>query len=420
MKRIITISMCVGALVALNSRVIGQPADKPWNVSATVRGFYDDNYLTRYSKSMGKRDSYGFEISPEAKVSIQREMTTLDASYRYGMRYYDDRSNNRADHSHELSVGLNHSFSDRCKLAFEDSFVVAQEPQVLEPLGGVTVPLRTEGNNIRNRVSTDFAFKATESIGIEPGYSYSYFDYQQTGPQSRSALLDRHEHLGYLNLRWINMLENTDGLIGYQFGYIDHYSKDLIQLPGSGAWVSADLRDNYSHYAYVGVERRFTELFRARVLVGGEYTKYQHARSILRPIVGNVDDDSINPFVDASVIYQGKYGEFQLGVRHARSQTDLVVLDAEATSVYGSFKKEIIGNLKGSITGMHQFSSFEDPSGVLDSQNEGFTMLGANLTYEINKFVSAELGYNYDLLASDVPLRSYHRNRVYWGLRGSF
>ncbi|MGB9601179.1 MAG: hypothetical protein ACPMAG_00135, partial [Limisphaerales bacterium] len=78
MKRIITISVCVSALVVINSRVNAQPADKPWSVSATVRGFYDDNYLTRHSKPMGKRDSWGFEISPEAKVSIQREMTTLD------------------------------------------------------------------------------------------------------------------------------------------------------------------------------------------------------------------------------------------------------------------------------------------------------------------------------------------------------
>lgn len=420
MKRAIIFTVCASALFVLNSRVIGQPADKPWSVSATVRGFYDDNYLTRYSKSMGKRDSWGFEVSPEAKVSLKQEMTTLDASYRYGMRYYADRSNNRADHSHELNLGLNHTFSDRCKLAFEDSFVVAQEPQVLEPLGGVTVPLRTEGNNIRNRVSTDLAFKATESIGIEPGYSYSYFDYQQKGPQSRSALLDRHEHLGYVNLRWINMLENTDGLIGYQFGLIDHFSKDLIQPPGSVKPVSSDLRDNYSHYAYVGLERRFTELFRARLLVGAEYTKYDKARDILRPIIGSVDDDAVNPFVDASLIYQGNYGEFQLGVRHARSQTDLVVLDAEATSVYGSFKKEIFGGLKGGITGMHQFSSLKDPTGAMDNIDEGFTMIGANLTYEINKFVSAEVGYNYDLLSSDVPLRSYHRNRVYCGLRGTF
>jgi hypothetical protein len=69
---------------------------------------------------------------------------------------------------------------------------------------------------------------------------------------------------------------------------------------------------------------------------------------------------------------------------------------------------------------MYQFSDFEDPTGAMSDQGEGFMMLGANLSYDINKFVAAEVGYNYDLLSSDIPLRSYHRNRIYWGLRGSF
>ncbi|MCX7871923.1 MAG: hypothetical protein N2487_01405, partial [Verrucomicrobiae bacterium] len=394
MKKLTTIAVFAGLLIIPNLQGAEQPADKPWNISATVRGFYDDNYLTRYSKSMGKRDSYGFEVSPEAKVAIRQEMTTLEASYRYGMRYYEDRSENTADHSHEFNVALGHTFSDRCKLSFEDSFVVAQEPQVMEPLGGVTVPLRTEGNNMRNRAAADLSYKVTDIIAIEPGYSFTFYDYEQKGTDSRSALLDRYEHLAYLNFRWINMLENTDGLIGYQFGAIDHNSKDLVTLPG-GIWlVSPDLRDNYSHYAYVGAEHRFTDLIRARVLVGAEYTKYRKAGNILRPILGDVDTDDVNPFVDASFIYGGQYGEFQLGVRHARSQTDLVVFDAEATSVYGMFKKDIIGGLKGSIMGSHQFSAFKDPTGALNNQNEGFTMLGANLTYEFNKFVAAEVGYN--------------------------
>jgi hypothetical protein len=420
MKKLIAIAGFAGLLIIPSLQGAEQPADKPWNISATVRGFYDDNYLTRHSKSMGKRDSYGFEVSPEAKVAIRREMTTLEASYRYGMRYYEDRDNNRADHSHDVNISLNHSFSDRCKLSFEDSFAVAQEPQVLEPLGGVTVPLRTEGNNIRNRAGADLSYKITDIIAIEPGYSFTFYDYQQTGPDSRSALLDRYEQLAYLNFRWINMLENTDGLIGYQFGTVNHNSKDPITLPGGIFTVPSDLRDNYSHYAYVGLEHRFTELIRARLLVGAEYTKYHKAHDILNPLIGNVDDNEVNPFVDASFIYSGNYGEFQLGVRHARSQTDLVVFDAEATSVYGSFSKQIIAGLKGSIIGSHQFSTFKDPTGALDDQNEGFTMLGANLTYEFNKFLAAEVGYNYDLLASDVPLRSYHRNRVYLGVRGTF
>lgn len=418
MKKILILAGVAVLLCSINLRS-AEPQDKPWNISATVRGFYDDNYLTRHSKAMGKRDSYGFEVSPYAKLAIRQEMTTLEASYRYSMRYYEDRKDNRADHSHDVNLSLTHRFSDRCKLSIDDSFVVAQEPQVMDPVL-VTVPLRTEGNNIRNKAGFDLSYKITDSVAIEPGYSFIFYDYQQTGPMSRSALLDRYENLAYVNLRWINMLENTDGLIGYQFGNVNHNSKDPILLP-LGVFVPSDVRDNRSHYAYVGAEHRFTELFSVKLLVGAQYTEYYQSKRILSPLLGSLDDTTVNPFVDASLLYSGQYGEFQLGVRHSRSQSDLVILDAEATAVYGSFTKEIFGGFKAGVVGMHQFSTFEDPvPGGLDDKSEGLTLLGFNVSYEFNKFISAEAGYNYDLLASDVLLRSYHRNRVYIGVRGSF
>ena len=41
-----------------------QEATKPWSISASLRGFYDDNYTT--SPSQDERDSVGFEVSPSA------------------------------------------------------------------------------------------------------------------------------------------------------------------------------------------------------------------------------------------------------------------------------------------------------------------------------------------------------------------
>ena len=47
-------------------------------------------------------------------------------------------------------------------------------------------------------------------------------------------------------------------------------------------------------------------------------------------------------------------------------------------------------------------------------------LVGVNLSYEINKFLSAEAGYNFDRLDSDLDQRSFTRNRVYVGIRGSY
>src|SRR5258706_11358472 len=62
------------------------PEAKPWSVSATLRGFYDDNVLTT---SANKVDSFGFEVNPTIGVSMVGEQTTMGASYSYSGRWYD-------------------------------------------------------------------------------------------------------------------------------------------------------------------------------------------------------------------------------------------------------------------------------------------------------------------------------------------
>ena len=64
---------------------------KPWSISAGLRGFYDDNYAMR-PKSLA-RESFGFEVSPSAKLNIIKEQTRFTLGYDYIMRYFEDRTN---------------------------------------------------------------------------------------------------------------------------------------------------------------------------------------------------------------------------------------------------------------------------------------------------------------------------------------
>ena len=64
-------------VVALGAAAI-QPAlaqdSKPWNLSTSVRTFYDDNYLTQ--PKGGKRASWGAEFSPSGAYKFTRDQTT--------------------------------------------------------------------------------------------------------------------------------------------------------------------------------------------------------------------------------------------------------------------------------------------------------------------------------------------------------
>jgi hypothetical protein len=70
------------------------------------------------------------------------------------------------------------------------------------------------------------------------------------------------------------------------------------------------------------------------------------------------------------------------------------------------------------VIGLFQYSSFE--GGVADGERDLFYLAGVNATYSFGQHLSAELGYNFDKLDSDLPGRSFDRNRFYGGLRARF
>lgn len=437
MKTILT-SASLAALGVLSLQAAYDPGlsatekAKPWSISASLRGFYDDNYATLPSKRSDggptERDSFGVDFSPRFSLNFPMEATLASLDYIYGLRWYEDRENNSADHSHQVNARFNHAFSENYKLDIADSFVVAQEPELLDPTGG-GLRLRADGNNIRNTAAIKFQAQLTRLFGTEVGYANSLYDYDNTGPGSYSALLDRMEHLAHLNLRW-NVWQQTVALLGYQYGIIDHTSKDSLVRAGTFPgfpginYVDPEIRDSQSHYIYVGADHNFTQAINASLRVGAQYTKFNNAddSSMVSPATDvNLKDDSLIPYVDANVSYAYTVGSYvQLGIKHSRVQTDLLALDQEATTLYGAINHQITPKLTASLLGQYQNASFEQGLGGLDGKDEDYFAAGLNLGYQINQYLTAETGYNFDRLSSGALNRSFTRNRVYIGLRASY
>jgi len=395
---------------------------KPWSIAASVRGFYDDNYATQPSRAFGtknplKDDAYGFEISPSVAFNWTLPQTYLGLSYQYGYKWYDGRPGRDYDQMHQATAKLSHAFTERYKMDLSDTFVMAQEPELLAGNGVVTAPLRSNGDNIRNTANATFSADVTEHVGLVFGYTNSYYDYDQENPVGAfspgySALLDRMEHMGMLNLRW-QVTEPTVALLGYQYGVVDFSSAEFLDPPFNT--IRGSDRSSTSHYAYLGADHSFNPQLQGSLRVGAQFTDYD-----------KFDNSNISPYVDGSINYRYNPESYALlGVRHARNPTDVAfvsngtpTLDQETTTVYTSISHKIGGKLTASALAQVQFSEFE--AGLADSESELFLLTGVNLSYEINKFLDAEVGYNYDRLDSDLPFRSYSRNRIYIGLRASY
>ncbi|HVY71509.1 MAG TPA: outer membrane beta-barrel protein [Verrucomicrobiae bacterium] len=389
---------------------------KFWSVSLGLRGFYDDNYAMRPDNVA--RDSFGFEVMPSVKLNYAGDQTYVGLSYDYTMKYYDDRVNNSADHSHVVNARLNHAFTPGHKLDLTDSFVIAQEPELLEPSGAVTFPLRSDGNNIHNNANATYTGELTQLLSVVLGYSNGLYDYQQTGPSSYSAALDRMEHLVTFNLRW-TALQSTVLLLGYQYNLVDHTSKDSLVTPPA-AYINPNVRDSESHYVYGGVDQVFNQYLSASLRAGAQITEYQNA-------LPTMDDNQVSPYVDVSGTWTYMEGSsLQVGVRHARNQTDVAffaggatpTIDQESTTVYASLTHKFTAKFKGNLMGQFQHGEFN--GGTIDGQADDYYSLGVNFSYQFNQYFSAEAGYSYDKLDSDLAGRAFDRNRVYIGVRAVY
>jgi uncharacterized protein (PEP-CTERM system associated) len=133
---------------------------------------------------------------------------------------------------------------------------------------------------------------------------------------------------------------------------------------------------------------------------------------------------SWSPYADVSANYTYAEGSHvQLGVTHSVNATDAVSVDqrtggltqgAESSVVYLDISHKITPSLVGNLIGRYQNSVFN--GGADDGKADNDYSLGANLHYQINRYLGAEVGYNYDHVISDMAGRSFERNRVYCGL----
>ncbi len=405
-------------------------SDKSWSVSATLRGFYDDNYNTQPGGT-NRVSSYGFEVRPSATWNVDLGPTTIDLSYVYTMRYYDARPNNKYDQDHDFEVLLNHNFNNLYSLDFSDSFVIDQEPEIIDPTLGT--PTRANGNNIRNNAQINFHAELTPLLGMVLGYGNTFYSYDenQTTPgvvlPSLSALLDRVEHRVTLDSQW-HIWAETTAIFGYQFGAVDYTSGESISPPPQ-LLVASSTRNNYSHTVYAGVNHNFNPDLSLSARGGIQYLDYYDVPP------GN-SQSALSPYASLSLNYAYMDGgSLAVGFTHAHNATDQgatvltvagvtnisLTLDQDSSSLFGTITQRltpISPDLTATVTAQYQNSTFN--GGAVDGETDNIYLFGLNLSYQITRYISSEVGYNYDLLSSDLPGRGYHRNRVYIGVSASY
>ena len=390
-------------------------ASKVWSVSGTLRGFYDDNYAT--VSSGPNRGSLGFEVSPQLGLNMALQQTELGVRYTYGMYYYQERQDlgqNPIDQSHQLDLWVDHAFTERWQTKVQDSFVVGQEPELIDPNGSVLT--RTEGNNIRNTGTIDLNTTWTRLFSTKLSYQNTIYDYQNANgtaaDPSLAGMLNRIEQSVSLDLQWA-VARETVAFIGGAFSWADYTGDETIAT----GYVSQD-RNSRSYFGYVGVQHNMLANLSFTGKVGIQYTD---------PYNDPLSSSSVNPYADLSLIYTYLPGSYaQIGFTQTENATDQVnpasngqvALFTDSSTVYASLNHKLTSKLMGTVIGRWQHSVYN--GGQYNNQADDYYSLGMNLSYSFNPHFSVEAGYNLDDLQSQIPGYNYTRNRVYLGVSAAY
>jgi hypothetical protein len=463
----ISAGLVAAGAAGFQSSAMGQGNDlispKAWNVSATLRGFYDDNY----NIAGNGKGSFGGEVSPKISLNLPLRQTDMGIRYIYGLYYYEDRDSlglNAFDQTHQLEVWLDHAINERWHLNFTDSFVVGQEPDLIQPdaLTGRAITYRINGNNIANHANVSLDTQWTRLFGTTLSYGNQFYSYDNSGATvtpggaivlgaiglspstpgvvgfqsftgtgaSLSGLLDRIEQNIGSDLNWTFSPE-TKIIAGYGFSWVNYTGNEPISIfnyvdstfPAPTSMRSlvynSDARDSYAHNLHVGFSHQLTANITASASVGASYTE-----SYNDPLGAT---DSLSPSANASLSYTYSPGSYvQIGVSHGESATDQVAPEANgritayqhSTVLFVDLNHRITEKLMGTVIGRYGYSTYE--RGAASGSDLMTYNFGVNLTYQINNHFNVEVGYNYDQSESGLVGLGYQRNRVYLGLTANY
>jgi hypothetical protein len=434
MKKIfISMGLAVAGTASLQATYAPDMSDtsKIWSVSATLRAFYDDNYTTA---STGRMGSFGVQVSPQFELNAPMPQTEIGVRYIYGLSYYQERENlgqSPFDQTHQFDLWVDHAFTERWQARVQDSFVVAQEPELLTPNGvGAATEARVSGNNIVNTAKFSLTTDWTRLFSTVLGYQNTFYNYQNSGAvisgagsattvaPSLAGSLNRDENLISLDFQW-HISMPTTAFFGYQYGQVNYLGNEQIAFnPITGTFYTSSSRDNLSHYGYIGVTHSFLENLTGTARVGLQYTEDYNDPSAT---------SSLGPYASASLVYTYASGSYaEMGLTHSRnatvqtavSATGQLTQDEESTVVYGSINQRLTPKLTASGVANFQNSSYHD--GAFNNLTDNLYGLGLNLSYNFDKHFSMEAGYNFDDAVSSVPGTSYTRNREYIGVTASY
>ncbi len=390
-----------------------QEISKWWIVSGSLRSFYDDNSFNQ--PDFLAEASFGMEVKPGVAFNLPGNRTLLSASYDLTLNYFESRPNHKIDQTHFFDGRLNHKFSERYDVDFTETFVMSDEPAVIDKNGATPVFRRADDySNIRNQFAVDVSGYLSSVQSLVVGYKNSYTDYES---KLYSQSLDQVEHSFHLDSRWLSS-EHTLLYLGYQIALADYFVPTLITFDDLEE-IYPSIRNYRSHFVYVGGKQTLGRQLEANWQVGVQYSDYY-----------NSGTTAWSPFVDASATYTyARESTIRLGTGISKYPVNVPIISSDVTldqQVYNiglSISHRIAARLTGNARLQYQHAIYNGGGSGLAGRSEDSYTFNLGVDYKIRENLWANMAYAYSTLTSGrvgAEFLNFSRNIIYLGVRASY
>jgi hypothetical protein len=367
--------------------------NNPFTLSAAVREEYDSNIFTSSTNEIA---SWKTILTPSVLFTYPMDNTTFSARAEFDGTYYSNRSPDW-DTGASLLARINHNFTDRFSIDIRDFIRYAQEPEIFS--GGSPIALQREGSYLANTASLQFNAEWTPIFSTVTGWVNEVYDYQD----DIIAITE-------------NQMTNT---ISQDFRWLISPTVTFV-FGGSYTDVSYDSAPrNYQTLAiYAGADWLMSPTMILGGRVGGQFVE--------------LEDGNSDPAPFGEVFYDWQIGaKSSLDARFEYSfqNTDIVTsYGQEAATFTLGFDYQWTPLISSRLEGIVQVGSYNQNAflpGTPVTQSFDENLYGVNISgiYNVNNWLDLEVGYSYVQVTNDnaaFSLRSYDRNRIWFGVRGTY
>jgi hypothetical protein len=373
-------------LLVPRNEAIGQGATVPLDITAGVDIGYDDHVLgSNASTSSSGQSSFFARENLVLSYDRPRERTELRlvAVGRFS-QFFDLGTD---DKDVNVTFSLVHNFSTRLSFRADIYGAYQTEPNFQSNVG----PQNVRAPHFDTNDIFSVTYHWLPRVSTVTSYTFERIKYEQTTPTTTAVGIaqDRLQNTLAESLQF--SLTRRTTLIGeYRYLIVDYDTAP---------------RDSTTHFALAGFDHRLTEHLRINVLGGPSFRSFKN------------DGDTINPYVEANVGYEGSRHSLNWSTTYGVEQPSSGTASGTTTFRTGLNATYGLTSRINSRVGLYyNHSDNQGPSGTSSAGAQDALQFTIGLKCRINKHFATHIDYEYSAQNSSGGTSGYSRNRVFGGL----